>query len=398
MVRKRVLFVRVKRSYTHGPMSRDRGFGIYVHFPFCRHRCSYCDFFSSTDYDEATFAKFGDSLIREIRRESPVLKSRFGDSPVTSIFWGGGTPSLFPSAVLEKVLEALSQEWTLNAETEITIEVNPETVTQDKAASWKTMGINRLSLGVQSTSQSYLEKLDRRVSASAIPVAVKRIKSAGFDNFSCDLIFAIPGQSESEMLVDLDVIAALGPRHISSYNLTLKPGHALFSQLPSEDVSADLYEAVIRGLASRGYKQYEISNFAKPGSESRHNLLYWSGGDFVGFGPSAASRFFSEGRFFHRKNIADLKQYSEGGLGAKGTAFEETSESQTVLESLFLELRKNEGIGVADFTARYGFSPISGSKFSLFKKEGLVDLLGSRLRLTDKGRLLADSVTSGLMD
>ncbi len=369
-------------------------FGIYVHFPFCRHRCSYCDFFSSTDYTDATFGLFGESLMAEIRRESPPLRSRFNPGPVVSIFWGGGTPSLFPPSVLEKVFSSLKAEWEMVPELEFTIEANPETVTPEKAAEWKRIGINRVSLGVQSTNQVALGVLDRRVSREAIPRAVKILKDAGLNNFSCDLIFGIPSQTNEEVIADIERIAELGPRHVSSYHLTLKPGHKLFKELPDQDRAADLYELVMDELGKRGYAQYEISNFSHPGFSSRHNRLYWSGGDFVGFGPSAASRFFADKGFHHRKNVSDLKLYAEG----KGTEFESTSPRSTILESLFLELRQNEGIDLSRFRDRYGYDVEKSRKYPLFVKEGLLERIGPNVKLTPKGRLLADAISPELLD
>ncbi len=369
-------------------------FGIYVHFPFCRHRCSYCDFFSSTDYSDATFETYAASLIEEIRRESPLLKKRFVPGPVVSIFWGGGTPSLFPPTVQAKVVSALKAEWEMVADLEFTSEANPETVTDEKAAAWKSMGINRVSLGVQSTNQAALDLLDRQVSREAIPRAVGMLKNAGLDNFSCDLIFGIPGQSNDDVLADIDRIAELGPQHVSSYHLTLKPGHKLFKQLPDEERAGDLYEFVMDALEVRGFRQYEISNFAKPGKGSRHNRLYWSGGDFAGFGPSAAARFFKDGSFHHRKNVSDLKVYAEGRMNE----FEATDFRATILESLFLELRKNEGVSLSHFRDRYGYDIAGARKFPLFVKEGLLERDADQLRLTRRGRLLADSVTPALLD
>lgn len=370
-------------------------FGLYLHFPFCRHRCSYCDFFSSVDYDDRTFQNFADGLLAEIDREAEALEPQFGWGAVTSIFWGGGTPSLFPPSVLAQVARRLRDRFLISPNVEFTTEANPETVTPEKAETWREMGINRVSLGVQSTWQKYLDLLDRRVSLESIPRAVDYLRQAGFTNFSCDLIFGIPGQTATEIDRDLDFICGLEPRHVSSYNLTLKPGHPLYRQLPDDDTSAALYEQVIESLARRGYPQYEISNFAQPGFESRHNLLYWSGGDFLGLGPSASSRFFRDKRFYHRKNVSDLKAYYDRKTVG---AFEPITEKQTVLEGLFLELRKNEGIVLRDFESRYGYAVDKAKKFLLFEREGLLAVDQGKLRLTARGRMLADSVTPGLWD
>ncbi len=391
----RFALIPLKQFPMTSPLQHARGFGLYLHFPYCRHRCSYCDFFSSVEYSDDSFQTFGAAICAEIDREAEALKPNFLMGEVTSIFWGGGTPSLFPSSVMEVISKKLSQRWKFSPELEFTIEANPETVTQEKADAWRAIGINRVSLGVQSTSQKYLDLLDRRVSLESIPRAVQFLRQAGLRNFSCDLIFGIPDQTETEIEADIVAIAELNPRHISSYNLTLKPGHPLYKKLPDNDRSAALYIKVIQSLVERGYAQYEISNFATPGFESRHNLLYWSGGDFLGLGPSASTRFFKGGQFHHRKNVSDLKAYFDGKTPP---TFEPTSGQQAVLESLFLELRKNEGVNLHDFKSRYGYAPDKASKFALYQRQGLLVVDGDFLRLTDRGRMLADSVTPGLLD
>ncbi len=374
-------------------------FGIYVHIPFCVHKCSYCDFYSFTKYQTEDFKKFTEILCAEIGQSHRFLK-KWGvePAPIKSLFFGGGTPSLLPVNFLATIIQALEDQFQFSSDIEITIEANPETVSESFLESLKLRTpVNRISLGAQSFSEQNLKNLERLGSRESIYRAAALLKQWGYVNFNLDLIFAIPGQSESQMLEDLVEVASLGPTHVSSYNLTLKPGHSLFSKLPKDDFVADLYEKMVERLQSLGFEQYEISNFAKPSASCEHNLLYWSGGDFLGLGPSAASRFYKEGVFHHRKQWSDFGKYLKQ-THFEEVSFESSTQSQTWLEATFLELRKNSGIDLERFYKRYGYDPSSAKQFSLFLKEGLLTQEGNLLMLTRKGRLLADLVTERLVD
>jgi len=367
--------------------------------PFCVHKCSYCDFYSFTRYEAQDFTRWREKILSEIRESGEWLSAMLcGKPPVTSLFLGGGTPSLLPLSDLEAVLSALRAEFPFTSDAEITIEANPETISPE----WcrfivEETPINRVSLGAQSFQTKYLETLERLCSPEAIRNAVDNLRRAGMNDLNLDLIFAIPGQTQKEALADIDAALELEPDHLSFYNLTLKPGHALYAKLPEDDFSADVYEAGIAHLAERGFQQYEISNFSRPGRPSRHNLLYWTGGDYLGLGPSAAGRIFKDGVFHHRKALSDFSKYLEspafpGGLG------EQTTPAETRLEAVFLELRLNQGIELTEFTKRYHYDLTTAKNFSLFEKEGLIEREGETLRLTARGRLLADRVTRDLVD
>ncbi len=371
-------------------------FGIYVHSPFCVHKCSYCDFYSFTRYGEPDFDKLLGAWRAELRLAARWFAGSDGQAPkAETVFFGGGTPSLLPAEALEGCLEEISDLFGLTDSAEITLEANPETVTPDRAAAWRRIGFNRVSLGAQSFQAKHLATLERLGSAQSIVAAAGVVKEAGFDDFNLDFIFAIPGQTAAELKSDLESAAALGPTHLSSYNLTLKPGHKLYTELPSDDEAADLYELACSLLSNCGYERYEISNFAKPGRECRHNLLYWAGGDYLGVGPSASSRLFRGGRFLHRKQIADFPLYLQA---PKPMEFDTTSRPQTVLEASFLELRKRWGVSLADFRTRYGYDLTAAEKFPRYLEDGFLCRDGDRLTLTDRGLMLADSVTADLVD
>ncbi len=373
-------------------------FGIYVHIPFCVHKCSYCDFYSFTQYGRNDFERLEAQLVNEVRQMAAYIKERQGNlSPVTSVFFGGGTPSLMPTSSIQKICDTLAEEFPFAKEVEITLEANPETVDARFAASLFATPVNRVSLGAQSFQAKHLKSLERLGSAESIVSAVGFLKEAGFTNFNLDLITGIPGQSEEEFLEDIEKAVSLGPTHLSFYTLTLKSKHPLATQLPSEDKAADLYEAGIRRLQILGFDQYEISNFARPGLGCRHNLLYWSGGDFLGIGPSASSRFFWERVFHHRKQKAHFETYLELNE-FRSLPFETTTKAQTVLEASFLELRTNDGVDLDQFQARYGYDFRKAKKYELFAKNALIQEKDNRLVLSHRGRLLADSVTEQLVD
>lgn len=317
---------------------------------------------------------------------------------VTSVFFGGGTPSLLPLPELNAAFEALSSHFAIDADTEITVEANPETVTDEWCRGIvDSTPVNRVSLGAQSFQPKYLAALERMATPESVRTAVQRLRRAGISDLNLDLIFAIPGQTQAEAFADIDAALALEPDHLSFYNLSLKPGHALYSELPSDDAAADLYEAGVARLAENGFAQYEISNFSRPGRRSQHNLLYWTGGDYLGLGPSAASRFFWDGNFHHRKALADFSKYVESAP-YPGNTLESNSWADTRLEATFLELRLNDGIDLPRFTQRYGHDVTQSKNYSLFLREGLLERAGQILKLTSRGRLLADRVTRDLVD
>ena len=363
------------------------------------HKCSYCDFYSFTKYQAEDFEKFIEILRTEIVSARKFLSNwGYNAPPAKSLFFGGGTPSLLPVVLLSKIIDTLQDNFLFADNIEITVEANPETVSERFLEELKAQTpVNRISLGAQSFSKENLKKLERLGSRESIYHAAKLLKEFGFKNFNLDLIFAIPGQTEFQMLQDLEEVVSLGSTHVSSYNLTLKPGHVLYKKLPKDDLVAELYEKMVERLESFGFHQYEISNFAKKDYSCFHNLLYWSGGDFLGVGPSASSRIFKDGVFHHRKQWSDFSKYLMQ-RDFQEQLFEKSTKNQTWLEATFLELRKNCGINLEGFVQKYGYDPSLAKQFSLFVKEGLLTKEGKLVRLTQKGRLLADTVTERLVD
>lgn len=298
-----------------------------------------------------------------------------------------------PCAVRNGILGTLCDSFSMESNVEITLETNPETVTREFL---ENLGpVNRLSLGVQSFNPRLLDILDRQCSLESVQKALQLIRDIQFPNWSLDLIIGIPGQSQADLIQDLERAAGAEPNHISVYTLTLKPGHPLFTSLPDDDLGADTYELTVRTLEKWGYPRYEISNFARPGFECRHNLLYWDGGDFLGLGPSSASRYF-DGVFHHRKQVSDLNRYLSQ-KDVREVEFDTTTAEQTRLEAAFLELRKTSGVDAPLFESRYGFDPRKSVKYADFVAAGMVESTKERVRLTPKGLLLADSITADLV-
>lgn len=320
--------------------------------------------------------------------------------PITSIFFGGGTPSLIPPKLIRQLLLQMEEIFSISPHCEITLEANPETITKEFCSALLMTKVNRISLGAQSFQQKYLTILERIAKPESILRAANLLWEHGYRNFNLDFIFGIPGQTACESQEDIEKAVTLAPKHLSAYNLTLKPGHSYYEKLPTSDETAELYESVVKIMEGKGYQQYEISNYCWPGFECRHNLLYWGGGDYLGIGPSAASRFFVDGKFVHRKQKADLKIYLANPKFMP-EQLEKTDQKQTILEAVFLEMRKNSGIEMREFEKRYGFDLRKGKDFELFKREGFTQESGQGggcLQLTPRGRLMADTVTERLAD
>ena len=372
--------------------------GIYVHVPFCIRKCSYCDFYSLSKYEESDFREYLRAIKNEISRGEQWLKGRFGKIPlVSSIFFGGGTPSLLPVAMIGEILDEISSRFELSDDSEITLEANPETVTRPFVVALRqSTVVNRVSLGAQSFQSGALKKLGRMATREDIFRAVDCLALVGYDNFGLDLIFGVPGYLREAVGLDIAEAVALEPRHISFYQLTLRDENPLSGPFRRQDLCAELYEFGSERLEQLGYGRYEISNFSVPGYESRHNLLYWNGGDFLGLGPSAASRFFWDGHFHHRAQAADFECYCNRNSSA-AFEFESTTDFQTVLEASFLELRKSQGVSVDEFKNRYGYDLTRSYRFADFVKENLLTHEHGCVRLTKKGMLLADYVTGELV-
>lgn len=382
-------------------------FGIYIHVPFCQVRCGYCDFNTYSGLGHLT-EQYVTALCAEIRgwRTFHVGGGPAPAVQAATIFFGGGTPSLLSLPHVERILAACRDAFTLQADAEITIEANPGTVTQEQFVGLRGLGINRLSLGVQSFDDAVLKALDRLHNAEEARAAYRMARRAGFDNISLDFMYGLPGQSLAHWRATLAQAGDLMPDHLSLYALTLEShvpmarrAAAGLISLPDDDAMADMYTAAEDDLEAAGYRHYEISNWVNrqppgggPQRPARHNLTYWRAEPYLGFGPGAHS-FDGRRRY---SNVLHPRHYIRRiSEGRSATAQSETISAQQAMgETMFLRLRLlDEGVSAADFAARHG-TPLAVFQPQLdeLARLGLLVQENGRLLLSRRGRLLSNEV------
>jgi oxygen-independent coproporphyrinogen-3 oxidase len=379
--------------------------GLYVHIPFCAAICNYCNFNRGL-FDGEQKARYLDALLNEIagapRHPGPGLQvEAVGATLADTIFFGGGTPSLLEPDEVGAIIAACGHSFALAPDAEITLEANPETVTERSLAAYRHAGVNRLSFGVQSFREDELRRLSRLHGVARAREAFAAARAAGFDNISLDLMMWLPGQSVSQWLESIEGAVALAPEHLSLYLLEVYPNAPLrdemargrWSQAPDEDAAAMYLEAMAR-LDRAGYRQYEISNVAKPGFESRHNLKYWQDGAWRGFGCGAHSTRAG----VRWKNVSATNDYIEAlGMGSDkpvATEVRRLTPQEQLGDALFMALRLSEGIQITDIRERYGIDVWMeyGSQLQMFVDEGILQREPERLFLTRRGMLLAHEV------
>ncbi|MGQ1785578.1 MULTISPECIES: radical SAM family heme chaperone HemW [unclassified Saccharicrinis] len=316
--------------------------GIYIHIPFCIQKCGYCDFYSLVRLTDKS--DFVSALCKEIRER----KNELNGEAIQTIYFGGGTPSLLQKKDFEKIINTLSINYDLSKLEEFTVEVNPDDINKEYVEDLSELGFNRLSLGVQSFNDRILAFMNRRHNAEEAVQAVQLSQNSGFDNISIDLIYGIPDMSAEEWENSIDKSLSLHVQHISAYHLTFEPGTVFYKKLKKnrikevdDKISAEQYSKLIHKLEKGGFQDYEISNFCKPGFESKHNSSYWSGSSYLGFGPSAHSYSGTTRRW----NISDLKEYI-GRVQNDEICYEEEtlSEKDIYNETIMLGLRTNKGV------------------------------------------------------
>ncbi len=376
----------------------DGSAALYVHIPFCEKRCSYCDFYTVADRHEA-IPDYVRCLVREM--ELYASDPFWNGQRFTTLFFGGGTPSLLTPDQIHLLISAVRDKFSLAADAEITMEANPGTTEAARLHGYVQAGVNRLSLGVQSFDADELQKLDRIHPVADIYRTVEQARAAGIGNLSVDLMFALPGQRPSVWRNNLEQAVSLGTEHISAYNLTVEPGTPLFLQVRKGEIrplsewkERTMYGFTIDFLAAHGYDQYEISNYARPGLHSRHNMKYWDGSAYLGLGASAHS-FDGQRRF---RNVDNFVHYiARLRKGEFARAEDEILDKATrKLEVIFLSLRLRSGIPLAhwrklfgtDFLAEYEqvVQPLLAGAQPLLQHEG------DSLRLTREGLFLCDTV------
>jgi oxygen-independent coproporphyrinogen-3 oxidase len=374
--------------------------GIYIHIPFCRSRCSYCDFATGL-YQSSSAQRYVTDVVREIESWCEV------DEPhtVDTVYFGGGTPSLLTATQLENILDAVHKRFEVSAGAEITMEMNPGTVTDEALTGFRSLGINRASFGAQTFDDGELARLGRSHTAAETRRTISLLRETGFANVSFDLIAGLPGQTMAGWTRNLDEAFALRPEHLSFYLLEVHEGTPLADHVkkgiqpaPDEDLAAEMYRVMLERAAGEGYEHYEISNLALPGFQSRHNTKYWTGAPYYGFGCSAHSFDGVDRRW---ANERDLFAYANAIENGQSPIVDERKLSRADLraEAVFLGMRMMAGVRPNELQHSLGIDLIAERAADLknFQQAGLVEFDGDMLKLTSAGALLSNEVFAALM-
>ncbi|MFI6325780.1 radical SAM family heme chaperone HemW [Nonomuraea sp. NPDC050556] len=378
----------------------ERPFGFYVHVPFCVTRCGYCDFNTYTASElgpGASHRDYADTAIEEVRLARRVLGD--ADLPVETVFFGGGTPTLLPARDLARILGAIDEEFGLQPHAEVTTEANPESVDPKYLEELREGGFNRVSFGMQSAKEHVLQILDRQHTPGRAAQAVKEARNAGFDHVNLDLIYSTPGESDDDWRASLEAAIAAEPDHVSAYSLIVEDGTKLAARIrrgelpmPDDDVAAERYLMADELLSGAGFAWYEVSNWAtSEAGQCRHNLLYWTGGDWWAVGPGAHSHVGGT-RWWNVKHPAAYAQRLAGGA-SPAHAREELTAADRRVERLMLELRLSSGFPLADVDPSVRTAVAQALGTGLLQPEPFKQ---GRMVLTLQGRLLADALIRDL--
>lgn len=372
--------------------------GIYIHIPFCRSKCDYCDFYSLAGRDDR-MDQYQKALLSHIKETAPLAQ----DFPVDTIYIGGGTPSYYGAKRLKELLGVIRKLYKVEKDAEVTVECNPDSVDVKSLKILRKAGVNRLSMGMQSANACELERIHRIHTPQQVNEAATAARKAGFTNLSLDLIYGLPGQTMDSWKATVEHALSLIPQHLSCYGLKVEEGTPLAARvaqgevLPDDDQQADLYLWTVGRLERAGYPQYEISNFAKPGFASRHNLRYWLTQPYIGFGPGAHSDFGGRRYSF----VQDLDAYIQGVLQG-GDIIDESEiipKRERCGEYLMLRLRTVQGINEQEYRSTYfmDFAPLQ-ARLEQFRAQGWAEQTDGRWHFTPKGFLLSNQLIGDLLE
>lgn len=373
-----------------------KNFGIYIHIPFCQKKCKYCDFISFDKCDDNLKEKYVESILKEIEN------CNISNKIVNTIYIGGGTPSVLSENMIEKIINKIKYKFNVANNAEITIEINPGTVDEKKLIRYKEIGINRLSIGLQSCDNDILEMLGRIHNYDKFEQTYKNARKLGFDNINVDLMLGLPKQDINILVNGLNKIIELKPEHISLYSLILEEGTVLEQEVNSgklemitDEIERKMYWETKKVLEKNGYIHYEISNFAKKGYESKHNLSCWNQEEYVGFGVAAHS-YLNKRRF---SNIVDLDEYINNCYNNNfedNIIIEEEEQNfeNQAKEYMMIGLRKIDGVSISDFEQKFKINPLFYFRFEISKltDEDLIEVDLDTIKLTDKGLDFANFV------
>jgi putative oxygen-independent coproporphyrinogen III oxidase len=377
-------------------------FGVYVHWPFCAAKCPYCDFNSQvrTSIDESGW------LVAIEKQLEWTAAAQGDDRPIVeTIFFGGGTPSLMAGKSVGRILDKISRTWRMTNDVEITLEANPASADAARFADYKAAGVNRLSLGVQALNDADLKALGRLHNAAEAKAALA-MAMRNFDRVSLDLIYARSGQTDAQWREELKQALSFGTDHLSLYQLTIEPEtpFALLYKtgaltIPDEDLAAGLYETTQELTEGAGLPAYEISNHARPGSESRHNLIYWRYGDYAGIGPGAHGRLSLPGKRMATAAIRLPERWRENVMqdGRAFSDFTQVPDEDAAREHLLMNLRLSEGLDLAAYAQRWGTRP-DATRIAALADQGLLSLDSDVLRATPRGRLVLNAIIAELLN
>lgn len=377
---------------------------LYLHIPFCVRKCDYCDFLSMPA-DEELRRHYIDCLIEEIKQKAELCS----EYQVTSVFFGGGTPSILPGVQIWELMEALQENFKIRQNAEVTVECNPGTLTRQKLIYYKMAGVNRLSIGLQSAQNRELQRLGRIHTYEEFLDSFGQARAMGFKNINVDLMSALPGQTQADWTNTLNKVLAVRPEHISAYSLIVEEGTPFYEQygedelrrergeeplyLPSEETEREMYLVTEELLKNKGYARYEISNYALPGRECRHNIGYWKLTPYLGLGLGSSS-FLEEVRF---SNTKDLKTYLRGeDFSQEDSSYVFLDKRQRMEEFMFLGLRMMEGISHSEFQKMFGvqLEAIYGNVLDKLQQQGLLRQQEGRVSLTEAGISVSNYVLS----
>lgn len=393
MAQKTVLPTISERANGQQPTANSQGaaFGLYIHIPFCRGKCLYCDFNSYPKLEE-----LHRPYLSALKREIELTKEKSAIPRVTSVYFGGGTPTVYAADDLVELLCVCEKAFTFDPDAEITVEANPETIELSKLSELRRAGFNRISIGFQSLDDGLLEVLGRRHSRKEALEAYRSAREAGFENTNLDLIFGIEGQTLTSWQAALEEAVSLDPEHISTYCLELRRETSALREAP-EDLQADMFELAIAFLTANGYRHYEISNFAREGCECRHNLNCWRNGEYLGLGAGAHSHLTNR-RFSNlRLPSTYLAAINKGETTVEQDSL--LSRREIMEEEVFLGLRLREGVDLAEFEDKFGLALEKAFPQAVFEQagRGLLCLQEGRLSLSRRGLFLANEVLSSFL-
>lgn len=374
-------------------MPENKKTGLYIHVPFCRNKCPYCDFYSNP-FDKSTADRYISALVFELKTRERLASYVEGELFADTVYFGGGTPSLLPADSFSRIMDVLRENIRLSDNCEITVECNPSSSSDSLFQSYKKAGVNRVSLGLQSAVTAERKALGRRGTRDEISSAVESCIKSGIDNISLDIMLGIPNQTESSLLDTLDYCRKSGAKHISAYMLKIEENTPFYRMgeklcLPDEERVCSLYELCCEKLGEYGFLQYEISNFARDGFYSRHNLKYWRLDDYIGLGPCAHS-FYGGKRFYFPSDTESFIRAAKPVFDCRGGGLD---------EYIMLSLRLVSGIDLKEMSDKYGYNEAQAIKERArpFLRTRLVEIKNNRLYLTRKGFLLSNTVIAGLI-